>query len=89
MLTTGQYHLDAFRGRIPKGLPDMTAAMRMEVEGVSAIIVKLINESDSQCTDNTEGQRRKKKFTVNLIGNPWSDDKCHDVDQDDDYRRYN
>ncbi len=67
----------------------MTATMGMEVEGVSSAIIKLINETDCQCANDTKGQCRKKEFTVNRVGNPWPDNECQEVNEDDDNGRYN
>ena len=66
----------------------MTATMRMEVEGISSAIIKLIDESDSQCTNDTKGQCRKEEFTVNRVGNPRPDNECQEVNKDDNNRRY-
>ena len=67
----------------------MTATMRMKVEGVSSAIVKLVDETNSQCANDTKGQCRKKEFTVNRVGNPWPDNECQEVNKDDDNGRYN
>lgn len=66
----------------------MTATMGMEVEGVSSGVVKLIDESDSEGTDDTQGQCGEKKPIVNFIGYPGADDKRHPVDQNDKDRGY-
>lgn len=46
----------------------MSAPMRMVVDGITPVIIKLINKSNGQCTDDPDGQGGKEILSVYFIG---------------------
>lgn len=60
MLSIRKHHAEPCVRRIDKCVPDMTAAMRMEIKGITAVVVEGINEAKGQRSDHFEGEGRKK-----------------------------
>lgn len=64
----------------------MPATMGMIIERIPTLIIKLIDKTHRQSTDNLYSQSRNKILPINLIRYPGPYHVRHKVDDDDDYR---
>jgi len=57
-------------------------------EGIAAFIVKLIQESNRQRSNNSHCEGRKEICSINLISNPWAYDVCEYIHDKNNNRGY-
>src|SRR5688572_9442090 len=59
----------------------MPTTVRMKIESISPVVIKLIDESQRQRSNDPHTQCRQKVFSVSLIRNPWPHDVSSRINQ--------